>query len=132
MHNLTLDDEILLYAFNRMFDVLQHQQWLSLYDSKPSTPKIVSYIIGNPLIAKTMLVHDYSAGLHVPLRVHLVESLGWRGCSVTWDLPSSHIAIGAVKDAEQETALREAAKVLDGKLEDLIQFITGTEVKAKL
>jgi hypothetical protein len=118
-----------------MFDILQHQQWLSLYDPKPSTPKIVSYIIGNPLIAKTMMVHDYSAGLHVPLRIHLVESLGnsdLRGCSVTWDLPSSHIAIGAVRDAEQETALREAAEILDGKLEDLIQFITGTEVKAKL
>lgn len=119
-------------SYLRIFDALQHDAWLPLFNHKPHTPRISAYTIGNPVIAQTMLVRDYLASLHVPVRICVLEAENSaEGSSITYVLPSSHIAIGALKDAEEEAALRKAATDLDGKLESLIRYATGTEADTK-
>jgi len=101
--------------------------WFTLYNPNPTTPPMLAYTIGNPIIAQTMMVHDYVAPLHVPLRILIIEDTpANNGCTVTWDLPSSVIAIGALKNKTQEAELKAAAVALDEKLETFIQYFTGT------
>ena len=86
-----------------------------------------AYTIGNPVIAQTMMVHDYVASLHIPLRVLIIEDTpANKGCTVTWDLPSSVIAIGALKNKTQEAELKSAAVALDEKVETFVRYFTGT------
>lgn len=87
---------------------------------------MTSYIIGNPIIAQTMMVHDYLASLHVPIRILIMEDTpASKGCRVTWDLPSSLVAIGTLRPSE-EAKLKSAALALDEKAETFIRYFTGT------
>lgn len=76
-----------------------------------------------------MFAHDWLAGLHVPVRVVVVETFSSTGtdggATITWDLPSSLIAIGALKSAKQESELKAAAVALDEKLEVMLRAVTG-------
>jgi uncharacterized protein (DUF302 family) len=77
------------------------------------------YVLGNPLIARTMLRHDLSVGLDVPVRLIVYEEAG--GCRLAYDLPSSLMAYTA------NAPLLEAARELDAKLIALARTVTGVE-----
>jgi uncharacterized protein (DUF302 family) len=70
-------------------------------------------ILGNPLIAITMLKHDLTAGLAVPLELLVLEKKEG-GVDLIYQLPSALIA-GLNKDEE----LVSAAAEVDRKLEKL-------------
>jgi uncharacterized protein (DUF302 family) len=93
-----------------LFLELDHGAWIGKFGVKR---KIVRWILGNPLIAITMIRHDITAGLFVPVELLLVENESGEGSSITYILPSSLMATG---NAE----LTKAAKALDAKLEALV------------
>jgi uncharacterized protein (DUF302 family) len=77
------------------------------------------YILGNPLIARTMLKHDLGAGLNVPVRAMIYEDQKTGRTRLAYDLPSPLMArLGN----EKVTA---AAKLLDEKLVALATTVTG-------
>jgi uncharacterized protein (DUF302 family) len=75
-------------------------------------------IIGNPTIAITMLRHDLTAGLFVPVELILVEEHDGR-CSLTYVRPSSLMVV------ETNDALLAAARQLDAKLQALATKVTS-------
>jgi hypothetical protein len=75
-------------------------------------------ILGNPLIAITMLMRDLTAGLFVPVEMLVIEKEKGGGTEVLYMLPSCLIA-GLNKDEE----LMKAVRLLDGKLEGLVSDI---------
>lgn len=88
-------------------------------------PQIQTYIIGNPVVAETMFAEDWVAGLHVPVRIVVIENLAPAvGTTIVYDLPSSVIAIGALKDPRQEKKLKTAAQAVDKYLEEMLVNIT--------
>ncbi|KZS95699.1 hypothetical protein SISNIDRAFT_483920 [Sistotremastrum niveocremeum HHB9708] len=101
------------YSFS---DKLSHSQ---------SPPKTILYTIGNPLIAQTMIVHDRTTALHVPPQIFIAENANG-GSTITYDLPSSVIAIGG-RPEDESGELRKAAVSLDEKLEKLMRHISGSE-----
>lgn len=70
-----------------------------------------------------MLKFDSVAGLAVPVEILVreVEKDGEVEVEVVWNLPSALI-VGGSRDGDGEKRLREAAEVLDGKLEGLIRW----------
>ncbi|HEY1493361.1 MAG TPA: DUF302 domain-containing protein [Candidatus Solibacter sp.] len=95
-----------------LFSEIDHGAWIAKYGIKR---RLLRWIFGNPLIAITMLRHDYTAGLFVPIELLLAESDDAVGCSITYVLPSSLIAIDAANPQ-----LRDAALALDAKLDALV------------
>jgi uncharacterized protein (DUF302 family) len=93
-----------------LFLELNHGAWIDKFGIKR---KVVRWILGNQLIAITMIKHDINAGLFVPVELLLVENETGEGSSITYILPSSLMATG---NAE----LTKAAKALDAKLEALV------------
>ena len=75
--------------------------------------KAVQYIVGNPLFAFQMTQHDIRASLYAPLRVLVYENEDGKSC-VEYDKPSS--LFGQFGNAK----VTEVAKMLDGKLEQLV------------
>jgi uncharacterized protein (DUF302 family) len=77
------------------------------------------YILGNPLIARTMLKHDLGVGLNVPVRVMIYEDQKTGRTRFAYDLPSSLMArLG-------DEAITAAVKALDEKLAALAEAVTG-------
>jgi uncharacterized protein (DUF302 family) len=79
------------------------------------------YVIGNPLIAITMLKHEIAAGLNVPVRIMIYEDAGSGTTRFVYDLPSS---LMSVLGNEQ---VMNAARKLDEKLIALAVDVTGVE-----
>jgi uncharacterized protein (DUF302 family) len=79
------------------------------------------YVLGNPLIARTMLEHDLGVGLNVPLRAMIYEDPKSGKTRMAYDLPSSLMA----RLANQK--VMAAAKGLDEKLASLAKAVTGAE-----
>jgi uncharacterized protein (DUF302 family) len=104
-------------GFMRFLDI-NHGAWLSRI-GLPARCKL--YILGNPLIAQTMLEHDLGVGLHVPVRVMIYENPTTGKTRLAYDLPSS---LMARLHNEKVTA---AARQLDEKLEALAKAVTGVE-----
>ncbi len=71
--------------------------------------KVLRVILGNPLIAITMLRHDVTAGLFVPVEVLLIDE-GEGHSSVTYVKPSSLMVVA------HNPELLSAANELDAKL----------------
>jgi uncharacterized protein (DUF302 family) len=94
-----------------LFAEMNHGRWIETFGIKRS---LVRWIFGNPLIAITMIRRDYSAALFVPVELLLAESDDRAGCSITYVLPSSLIAIGS------DPKLLDAAQALDAKVEALV------------
>jgi uncharacterized protein (DUF302 family) len=94
-----------------LFVELDHGSWMQKFGIKR---RLVRWIYGNPLIAITMLRHDYSAGLFVPVELLLAEVDSGVGCNITYVLPSSLISV------EENAPLRAAALALDAKVEALV------------
>jgi uncharacterized protein (DUF302 family) len=99
------------------FDTFDHGKWLRVIGQ---TAKAVLVILGNPLIARTMLQHDVRAGLNVPVRLLIYEHIDG-STRVAYDLPSS-----LMSDLENADVSAAAAK-LDAKLIALAEAITGTK-----
>jgi len=104
-----------------LFFEIDHGDWLPVFGIQR---KVVRWILGNPLLAITMIRHDITAGLFVPVELLLVENESGDGSTVMYDLPSSLMAV------ERNPALRDAAEVLDRKLQTLVSRVTGVGEEA--
>ncbi len=80
--------------------------------------KIRSYIIGNPLVAKTMITHDPGVGLNVPIRVVIYEAASGEA-RLAYDLPSS------LMSRLNNDEVSAAAIKLDAKLRALAELASG-------
>jgi hypothetical protein len=112
------------------FNEYDHGVWLPYFepptsyitvDGEKKNLKAKRFILGNPLIAITMLKHDLNAGLCVPVEVYLVEEE--KGTRVVWYKPSGLIA--GYEGSGKE--LREAAEGLSEKLEGFVRWVLREE-----
>src|SRR5215813_11008753 len=90
-----------------LFAEFDYHQWLGLW------------IVGNPVIAITMIRHDLEAALFAPVELLLVEDENREGVTVIYDLPSSLMV------TRENPPLLEAAAALDAKLQDLVTEVTS-------
>ncbi len=104
-------------GFMRFLDV-DHGAWMKILGL---AGRAKLYILGNPLIAVTMLRHDIGAALNVPVRVLIVEDPATKAAKLVYDLPSSLMArLG-------KPELDAAAAGLDEKLAALATLVTGAQ-----
>ncbi|KAF9000220.1 hypothetical protein BDQ17DRAFT_1327798 [Cyathus striatus] len=100
------------------FGELKHHQWLSIYDGI-KRPAAVNYMIGNPLIAETILRHDMRAALFIPPRLTVLEKDEGKGTRLIYHLPSSLV------EWLNDEKLLAAVRYLDDKLEQLMVRVTS-------
>jgi hypothetical protein len=101
------------------FGEFNHGSWIRLYNVGGGL-KLKRVILGNPLIAITMIQHVVNAGLYVPVELLLRELEGGEGTQVIYFLPSSLIA-----GVNGDEKLGAAARELDRKFELLCAQITA-------
>jgi uncharacterized protein (DUF302 family) len=89
-----------------LMHLIDHGEWLA---TAGINRKALRAVLGNPLIAITMLRHDLTAGLFAPVELLILEEDDNRS-SVTYIRPSSLMVV------EDNPPLRAAALVLDEKL----------------
>src|SRR6516164_5625907 len=99
-----------------LFAEFDYHQWLGLYGIQR---KLARWILGNPVIAITMIRHDLEAALFAPVELLLVEDENREGVTVIYDLPSSLMV------TRKNPPLLEAAAALDAKLQDLVTEVTS-------
>ena len=99
------------------FLTLDHGDWLSLFEQPR---KARQYVIGNPLIAISMLRYDIRAGLNVPVRVYIYWDEASRTTRFEYDQPST------LMNGLDNRSLTAAAEKLDAKLAALAEEVTGT------
>jgi hypothetical protein len=99
-----------------LFSEVDHGGWIARFGIHR---RLLRWILGNPLIAITMIRQDISAGLFVPIELLLAESEDGERATLTYVLPSSLIAI-----EPGPSPLREAAEVPDAKFESLVAAAT--------
>jgi uncharacterized protein (DUF302 family) len=104
-------------GFSR-FLTLDHGDWLNFF-GKGS--KARQYVIGNPLIAITMLRHDIRVGLNVPVRVYIYRDEASGTTRFEYDQPSTLMSGLGNKD------VTAAAEKLDAKLAALAERVTGVK-----
>lgn len=100
-----------------LFAQIDHGAWLPLFDIHRRTMR---WILGNPLIAVTMIRHDITAGLFAPVEILITEGEGGQGTTLTYVRPSSQMVI------ENNAPLLAAAIALDVKLDRLIARAVAT------
>jgi len=106
-----------------LFFKIEHTNWIQLYPEGPKTKgpnhgrALTRFILGNPLIAITMIRHDVEAGLHAPIELLLLETEDG-GAKCVAQLPSSLIA--GHEGGKRNVALVKAVTELDRKLLGLI------------
>ena len=96
-----------------LFGLLNHGGWIKKVGIER---KALRVIIGNPLIAITMLRHDLTAGLFAPVELLLMEEDNSRS-SLIYVQPSSLMVV------ETNPPLLAAARELDAKLAALASAI---------
>lgn len=107
----------------RLFAAMPFHNWRNAYyDHAAPVPRMTRYILGNPLVAETMIVHDPYVPLNVPPTILVLENPDKSGTQVVYYLPSSVIAVSATGYVKAE--LRTAAEALDEKLEALVKRST--------
>jgi uncharacterized protein (DUF302 family) len=94
-----------------IFAEIDHGAWIGRFGLNQN---LVRVILGNPLIAITMLRHDITAGLFAPVELLVSEQPANRGSTIIYVKPSTLIATNG------DDKLRLAAEALDKKLSDLI------------
>lgn len=99
-----------------IFAEFNHGTWISRYGIHR---RVLRIILGNPLIAITMIRHDISAGLFAPVEILLVEGASGSGSTLHYVRPSTLMLI------EPNDQLASAARDLDRKLDLLIANVTG-------
>jgi uncharacterized protein (DUF302 family) len=92
-----------------LFALFDHGGWIPMAGI---VRKALRVILGNPLIAITMLRHDVSAGLFAPVEVLILDEP--TGSSLTYVKPSSLMVMKT--DAPESHELLSAAQRLDAKL----------------
>jgi uncharacterized protein (DUF302 family) len=97
-----------------LFGVFDHGQWIA---KTGIDRKVLRVIIGNPLIAITMIRHDVTAGLFAPVELLLIEED--TGSSLIYVQPSSLMV------TEPNPSLLAAARELDAKLGALAAAVTA-------
>lgn len=97
-----------------LFAVLNHGAWIQKVHIHK---KALRLVIGNPLLAITMLRHDLTAGLFAPVELIVIEEDQDRS-SLTYVRPSSLMVV------ETNEPLLAAAKELDTKLRALAAKVT--------
>lgn len=112
----TIESKVGPHGFMQFYEV-DHASWLPLFGVGGGR-HLKRILLGNPLIAITMLKHDLKPGLNVPVELLLLENEG-DSSSIVYQLPSGLIA-GCNMDNEE---LVKAARVLDEKLEALINHV---------
>jgi heme-degrading monooxygenase HmoA/uncharacterized protein (DUF302 family) len=100
-----------------LFAVMNHGAWIKKVHIQK---KVLRVIIGNPLLAITMLRHDLTAGLFAPVELILIEEDDGQS-SLTYVRPSSLMVV------EINEPLLAAAKELDEKLQALAAEVTATK-----
>ncbi|MGP0077761.1 DUF302 domain-containing protein [Mycobacterium sp.] len=98
-----------------LFALLDHGAWIT---KAGIDRKVMRVILGNPLIAITMLRHDVTAGLFAPVELLLVDE-GEGRSSLTYVKPSSLMVV------EPNRELLSAAEELDAKLAALAAQVTS-------
>jgi hypothetical protein len=98
-----------------LFAMWNHGDWIR---KAGIDRRVLRVVIGNPLIAITMLRHDVTAGLFAPVELLLTEEDQGRS-ALTYVVPSSLMVIGP------NPPLRDAAKALDVKLAALARAVTA-------
>jgi len=98
-----------------LFGSFDHGGWLPKAGVDRAVLRVV---IGNPLIAITMLRHDVTAGLFAPVELLLTGEPGG-GSALTYVVPSSLMVV------EPNPELLAAAEVLDAKLAALAGAVTA-------
>lgn len=97
-----------------LFGTVDHGAWIT---KAGIDRKAVRVILGNPLIAITMLRHDVTAGLFAPVELLLLEEDDGRS-SLTYVKPSSLMVVSP------NSELLSAAEELDAKLAALAEKVT--------
>jgi uncharacterized protein (DUF302 family) len=98
-----------------LFAALDHGAWLKLAGIDR---RVLRILLGNPLIAITMLRHDVTAGLFAPVEVLITEEDDGTS-ALTYVAPSSLMVV------EPNEPLRAAALALDAKLAALATKVTA-------
>ena len=98
-----------------LFKLIDHGAWIT---KTGIARKVMRVILGNPLIAITMLRHDVNAGLFAPVELLLVDE-GEGRSSLTYVKPSSLMVV------EPNPELLSAAEELDAKLAALATKVTS-------
>jgi len=98
-----------------LFALLDHGAWIA---KAGIDRKVMRVILGNPLIAITMLRHDVSAGLFAPVELLVMDERDNRS-SLTYVKPSSLMVV------EHNPELLSAAEKLDAKLAALATKVTS-------
>jgi len=98
-----------------LFGLLDHGAWIT---KAGIDRKVLRVILGNPLIAITMLRHDVTAGLFAPVELLLVDEGDGRS-SLTYIKPSSLMVV------DDNPELLSAAQALDAKLAVLAEKVTA-------
>ncbi|WP_020099719.1 DUF302 domain-containing protein [Mycobacterium sp. 360MFTsu5.1] len=99
-----------------LMHLIDHTRWLSTAGVER---KALRVILGNPLIAITMIRHDLTAGLFAPVEVLLTEADGNRS-ALTYVKPSSLMVV------DDNPPLLAAALILDDKLAALAEKVSST------
>lgn len=102
-----------------LFGLVDHGAWITKAGIER---QVLRVILGNPLIAITMLRHDVTAGLFAPVEVLLVEE-GEGRSSLTYVKPSSLMVLE--KNPARNPQLLSAAEELDAKLAALAGKVTS-------
>jgi len=100
-----------------LMDLIDHGGWIK---TAGIGRKALRAIVGNPLIAITMLRHDLTAGLFAPVELLLLEEDRDRS-SLTYLKPSSLMVV------DENTPLRAAALALDAKLAALATKVAASK-----
>src|SRR5271155_1215189 len=94
-----------------LFSEIDHGGWISKFGINRRTLRL---ILGNPLIAITMIRHDLTAGLFAPVEILVTERENAQGTNVVYVRPPALIVI------DETPPLRSAAEALDEKLSSLV------------
>ena len=99
-----------------LFAQFDHGGWIN---KAGIDQKVLRVVLGNPLIAITMLRHDVTAGLFAPVELLITEEDDGDS-AITYVVPSSLMVV------EPNEPLRAAAQALDDKLAALATKVTAT------
>jgi uncharacterized protein (DUF302 family) len=98
-----------------LFAEIDHGGWLPKFGIGR---RCVRWILGNPLIAITMIRHDMTAGLFAPVELLVTEGEDGQSTTVTYVRPSSLMVI------DKNVPLLDAAKALDEKYDTFVARAT--------
>jgi uncharacterized protein (DUF302 family) len=99
-----------------LFAEIDHGGWLPKFGINRRS---VRWILGNPLIAITMIRHDITAGLFAPVELLVTEAKDGHGATLTYVRPSTLMVI------DENPPLLDAAKALDEEYDRLVASAAG-------